>query len=218
MEQNKKFNKLSIIALFLSIISYCIIITVLTGYVRISSSFEKYLIYSLFVIGLFLAIVSYFKIKKSGEKGKLFVLTPIIINILFFIFIFLAYFSSQSEPSKGPNAAMKSQLASMRAQAELYYSSTGNDESYFGFCNDSQTQNGLGGMSGPGLLRATSETSAKGTSKCFSDKNSWVVVSGLIDFTKPNTHYCTDSTGIFEPITTIQNDLIINADTLCPQQ
>lgn len=57
--------------------------------------------------------------------------------------------------TKAKDAAVKSQLASMRAQAELFYNSNGN--SYLGVCGAALASSGLGGTAGPGLLKATSD-------------------------------------------------------------
>lgn len=213
MKQNKKFNIFSIIGLLLSTIGYCMIIIILFAdrVILISYSTQKYILFTSLILGLIFAIISFYKIKVSGENGKVFALIPIIITITFLIlFIFAFIFGERGHPG-GKNAAIKSQLASMKAQGELYFL---NNESYVDICDS--TNNGFGGVEGPGLLSVALSYSSK--YKCFSDKDSWIVSLNPIYKDSPDhdLYYCVDSTGKFAEITNVQNDLIVNADTLCP--
>ncbi|MEI7688616.1 MAG: hypothetical protein WCI91_00345 [Candidatus Nomurabacteria bacterium] len=216
MENNKNFNKLSVVSLILILVGpLFIILDKLHIYLPKGDFWEIYLVIISFILGFIFAIISLYKIKQSAEKGRILSIATITIFIILSLLISYALLFSQSDPIK-PNSRMKSQLASVRAQAESYYQSS--NYSYDGLCEATQDKNGLGGNSNSGLLMAISAASAKNTTKCFSGSSSWVVTSGLVDITKPYTHYCTDMTGVFEPITKAQNDSITNADTLCPQQ
>ncbi len=64
--------------------------------------------------------------------------------------------SLNSARSKGKDAAVKAQLSSMRAQAELFNSSQ-TTATYLGVCAAAQTSSGFGGTAGPGLLYATQQ-------------------------------------------------------------
>lgn len=92
--------------------------------------------------------------------------------------------------SRGTAAAVQSELANMRAQAELYYSTTGNN----GYGADN-----LGPACTTGLFAATTNSlsglvagvQAKGASiGCFATSTVWSVGA-----TANGTTYCVDSTG-----------------------
>ena len=76
--------------------------------------------------------------------------------------------SLNSARSKGSDAAVKSGLANMRAQAELYYDS--NNQSYLGVC--ASTTAGIANM----IAQASS---TGGTGACFDSANSWAASAGL---------------------------------------
>lgn len=91
--------------------------------------------------------------------------------------------------SRGTAAAVQSELANMRAQAELYYSTTGNN-SYGTAANctsgmfASSAQNGLGTL--------VAGVSAKGiTPSCYASSTAWSVVAPSVN----GSDYCVDSSG-----------------------
>jgi len=107
---------------------------------------------------------------------------------------------------KGKDAAVKAQLASMKAQAELFYST---NETYVGLCSTASTANGLGGTAG--LIQAASDSSGVTNSivstnanvglynqtTCHSLADSWAVEAPLADSSSTTADmYCTDSTGV----------------------
>ncbi|MFA4853533.1 MAG: type II secretion system protein [Bacteroidales bacterium] len=111
--------------------------------------------------------------------------------------------SLSSARNKGKDAAVKSQLASMRAQAEIYYSI---GETYVGICTTAASGNGFGTTAGPGLLQAvissegvtttlnaTQAAGSTATLTCHEAADSWVVDAPLTDSTTPM--YCVDSVG-----------------------
>jgi len=120
--------------------------------------------------------------------------------------------SLNSARDKGKDAAVKSQLASMKAQAELYYST--NNESYLGLCSAAaDVKNGFGGGTNPGLLKAAGDSDAlsitynlaSGTAgtynqvTCHEAAESWAVEAPMNDSATGATKasmYCVDSSGV----------------------
>ncbi|MFA6355040.1 MAG: type II secretion system protein [Candidatus Paceibacterota bacterium] len=138
--------------------------------------------------------------------------------------VVLASLSSARDKSK--DAAVKSQLSSIRAQAELYNTKVGN---YLGLCEAAVADSGLGGAAGPGLLKAildsegvvnSSVVTAIATAGVYNvitchvnaDGLSWAVEAPLIGTTEvtPKMH-CIDSTGSSSEVAT----LLEGDDTIC---
>jgi prepilin-type N-terminal cleavage/methylation domain-containing protein len=74
--------------------------------------------------------------------------------------------SLNSARAKGSDAAVKSGLANLRAQAELFYD--GNGQSYSGVCTSTQFATML-----------ASATTTGGSGACFNDANNWSASAGL---------------------------------------
>ena len=146
------------------------------------------------------------------NKNKGFTLIELLVVIAIIgILASVVLASLSSARNKGKDTAVKSQLASMRAQAELYYST--NQDSYLGICTAATTVNGFAGAagdaSGPGLIKATQEavgvvaavqvaaTDGGGTDKitCHDAADSWVVEAPLVASTVATDMYCVDATG-----------------------
>jgi type IV pilus assembly protein PilA len=115
--------------------------------------------------------------------------------------------------SKGANAAVKANLANIRAQAEVVYDSV-SPNSYATMCANATITSArtaadtAGG--GAGSL-------AGGTNKCFGDADSWVVTAGLKALDGTSQVWCVDSTGKSVGATTAAGyTAITTADTLCP--
>jgi len=89
--------------------------------------------------------------------------------------------SLNSARAKGADAAIKSGLANMRAQAELYYDSQ-SPNSYSSLCTE---PSGLAGM------LSSVGTNAGSAASCFSSSTSWAASAAL----KAGGGYCVDSTG-----------------------
>jgi prepilin-type N-terminal cleavage/methylation domain-containing protein len=87
--------------------------------------------------------------------------------------------------NKGADAAIKSNIDSARAQAELYYDA--NSNSYANVCTGS-----AGGVSGIAAMVAGTQ-SAGGTVFCNSSATAWVLSSTLK--TASTSSWCVDSTG-----------------------
>lgn len=107
--------------------------------------------------------------------------------------------------SKGANAAVKANLANIRAQAEVFYDSA-SPNTYDAMCANTTVASAL----------TSADSSGGGTNKCFDDGDSWVVVTELKATEGTSTHWCVDSTGKSKGVTTAQDTAITTADTLCP--
>lgn len=113
--------------------------------------------------------------------------------------------SLSSARNKGKDAAVKSQLSSMRAQAELYNAKVGN---YTGVCAATQADAGLGGLltaaKDSGIFPTTAVGVTLGTVGAYNlttcheaaDGLSWAVESPLSDsVTATPAMHCVDSAG-----------------------
>lgn len=162
------------------------------------------------------------------NKNKGFTLIELLVVIAIIgILASVVLASLSSARDKGKDAAVKSQLASLKAQAELYYAK---GETYLGVCSGIQTDNGFGGTAGPGLFNAAYKSSGSaGTiaspstndddvngglvATCNDASESWVVevpLSTSAD-SKP-VMYCSDNTGLSKEVT----KTLTASSTACP--
>ena len=105
--------------------------------------------------------------------------------------------------AKGANAAVKANLANLRAQAAIFYD-TGN--TYVNVCADPTFAAGL----------SAAGTSGGGTPKCFGDANGFVAATALKATEGTSVNWCVDSGGKSEGITAAQMTAITGPTTLCP--
>lgn len=108
--------------------------------------------------------------------------------------------SLNSARSKGSDAAIKSGLANMRAQAELYFDSnngygTGSVSSGNGVCA-STGDNTLGNM-------ISSVKNTAGSATCYASSTAWAASAPLKSV---GDHYCVDSTGFAGTTTAADNN------------
>lgn len=100
--------------------------------------------------------------------------------------------------SKGADAAVKSNLNNIRAQAELYYDTNGN---YTAVCTaDTNVSKGLDAASQAGSGNATSDV-------CNGASGAWAAAAPL----KTSGYWCVDSTGTSAARTTA-----LGTATVCP--
>jgi len=147
------------------------------------------------------------------NKNKGFTLIELLVVIAIIGILSSVVLASLSNArSKGKDASVKSQLASMKAQGELFYST---NETYMGVCAETSANNGFAGLlsstvsvSGvsEGATLNTSYTSGEGSylkvtchEKLFitDGTSKWAVEAPLSDSkTGAASMYCVDSTGI----------------------
>lgn len=106
---------------------------------------------------------------------------------------------------KGANAAVKSNLSNLRAQAELFYDSQTPSTTYAGMCASTNVD----------LQLDAADAAGGGTNKCFGDATTYVASTLLKVAEGTNTHYCVDSTGKSKAITTAQFNALAAGST-CP--
>ena len=150
------------------------------------------------------------KTKKRYASGFTLIELLVVIAIIGILAsVVLASLSSARD--KGKDAAVKSQLASMKAQAELYYAK---GETYLGLCGETQANGGFGGTAGPGLFKAAylSSSTAVGIdtpnptsaspaealiARCNDAVDYWAVAVPITgSATGSPKLYCSDNTGL----------------------
>lgn len=115
--------------------------------------------------------------------------------------------------SKGANAAVKANLAGIRASAELFYDS--NAATYVGICGAGTSITTA--LSAADAAGGGANSLAGGAYKCFADADSWVAVAGLKALDGTNQVWCVDSAGKSVGSTTaLGYTAVTTADTLCP--
>ncbi len=97
--------------------------------------------------------------------------------------------SLNSARGKGANAAIKSNLANLRAGAEMFYDGDGGNK-YEGVCVSTQ------------FTSASSSIVASGVTGivCWDDDNAWAASAPLKVSEGSNTHYCVGSSGASKAI------------------
>lgn len=115
--------------------------------------------------------------------------------------------SLNSARSKGNDAKVKAQLSSIRAAAEIYYSSFGN----YGNSTGNSCGQGFFGDSNSGLLSLTTVTNypANTDPVCNSDGSTWAVGAKL---SGANNYWCVDSTGASKALTCPLNSSVFSCD------
>ena len=103
--------------------------------------------------------------------------------------------SLNSARGKGANAAVKSGLAQMRAQAELYYDNS--SQSYVGVCTNSST--GIGAM----LSAAEANGAGAGQGVCVDATSTWSAAVTLKVPEASNAAWCVGASGASKGTTSI---------------
>lgn len=97
--------------------------------------------------------------------------------------------------SSGSDASIKSSVNSMKAQAEILFSTT---NAYTGLCSNAATQalrDGIAANDKGSNALDTATPQAADTSYCSSDNDEWVFSAVLNVPATPTTYFCVDSTG-----------------------
>jgi prepilin-type N-terminal cleavage/methylation domain-containing protein len=146
------------------------------------------------------------------NKNKGFTLIELLVVIAIIgILASVVLASLSSARDKGKDAAVKSQLASMKAQAELFFA-TG--ETYDTVCSTALGSNGFGGAAGPGLLFSAHSSSGSATSGptidgiaaqialqsvCNDSIDGWAASVPL----SSGNFYCADNSGLSKETATV---------------
>lgn len=89
--------------------------------------------------------------------------------------------------NKGADAAIKSDVDSARAQAELYYDANGATNGYTNVCTGS-----VGSVKGIAAMKAAASSAGSASVVCNSSASAWVLSAQLKSTTQ---YWCTDNTG-----------------------
>ncbi len=105
--------------------------------------------------------------------------------------------------TKGQDAAVQQQLSAMRSQAELYYSSTGNNTYGTNGTSCTDAANLFAGANGLATLLGGQVAAATLNRACTTNGSAWAVVVELPS--ADTSAYCVDSTGASRNITITAN-------------
>ena len=142
------------------------------------------------------------------KKNKGFTLIELLVVIAIIgILASVVLASLNSARAKGANAAVKSNLANMRAQAEIVYDATTPTQGYGTVANASSCTAGTtGSLFDPAGIKgektivagvaAAVSSGGTGTAFCGSSTTAWVISVPLKAQEGSNTWWCVDSTGV----------------------
>jgi prepilin-type N-terminal cleavage/methylation domain-containing protein len=140
--------------------------------------------------------------KMKGQKGFTLIELLVVIAIIG-ILSSVVLASLNSARGKGANAAVKSGMANMRAQAELYYD--GHSQSYAGVCTDSTT--------GIALMLASATSTGGNGGNCYDTGGAnWSAVAGLKVAEGSNAAWCVGNSGASKGVVSVAS---IASTTAC---
>ena len=148
------------------------------------------------------------------EKNKGFTLIELLVVIAIIgILASVVLASLNTARAKGADALIKSDLANMRAQAELVYS---NSNSYDTVCDDLNVKKALNSAAGATGATWTSTSSNIDGLTCTHSAGAWMIAAPLKSLNVVNTssatdYWCVDNTGISK----VEVDAPLAAATTC---
>ncbi len=152
---------------------------------------------------------------KNRNKGFTLIELLVVIAIIG-ILASVVLASLNTARAKGANAAIKSNLNNIRAQAELVYDNN-TPNGYTGTTNVCADANVLKGVTaaavaGGGTVLAANAANTAGNTSCYQALGTWVVQSSLKVAEGGNAYWCVDNTG-----TSKGNNVLAGASaTVCP--
>lgn len=143
--------------------------------------------------------------KKTALRGFTLIELLVVIAIIG-ILSSVVLASLNTARNRGADAAVKSNLANARAEAEIFYD-TGS--TYSGVCSASSTNS-----IGDNVQAALTAGGDNGTlaNRCSSNANAWAAWSGLKTASTGDDAYCVDSTGASKSLATAPSGAL----TVCP--
>ncbi len=139
------------------------------------------------------------------KKNKGFTLIELLVVIAIIgILASVVLASLNSARAKGANAAVKSNLANMRAQAAVFYDSQ-SPNTYEGLCIDANVTQAM----------AAVLTAAGAAGSCYDGADTWVIKAPLKAAEGTDTSYCVDSSGKSIGIDATRYTAIVDETTLC---
>lgn len=112
--------------------------------------------------------------------------------------------------TRGQSASVQSQLANMRAQAELYYSSTGGNTYGADHAEDACTEAaadlfGTGNNNLNALIDGVAAVVTRAKTACSSTATAWAVAAVDPSVSAGTSAFCVDSTGVSKTVTITAN-------------